>query len=156
MLFVGFYLLKEKEKASRRKKPLYKKVLGKEFGAEEFENLYKRFREAFETKNIHFHDTYQWFSDGDSVTFAGSPERQEESVRFSKPIQPKFILRDNIMTLKVGCSQADLASFDGEWFHMFQGCYPFYKWGYPIEKVSKSKRYAERLLKATEIALQSL
>lgn len=156
MLFIGFYLLMEEEKASgKRKNVLYKKVLGKTLESEQFKALYEQFRKAFETKDVRFHDTYQWFEGDNLVVFAGSPNQYEKRNRCFKAIEPKFIIEENKLIVKLGIGQADVAGTDGSFFHVSQCCYPFNLWEFPIEKLSKSKRYTQRLLNATKVALES-
>lgn len=157
MFFIGFYLLMEEEKASgKRKNLLYKKVLGKTLESEQFKAIYEQFRKAFETKNVRFHDTYQWFEGDDSVVFAGSPEQYEKRSQFFKAIEPKFIIKENKLTVDLPWGgHAEVAGIDGDSFYTTQCCYPFNLWKFPIKKLSKSKRYTQRLLDATKVALKS-
>ncbi len=158
MLFLGFCLLMKEEKASRKRKNLlYKKVLNREFASEEFETLYKEFRNAFETKRIKFFDTYQWFECRYYVVFAGEPGDEEGYSGEGKPIQPNFVFEAERMIVKVGYSEAILATFY-DWdddFFMTHDCYPFNNRYLSIKKVSKS-RYYHRLMEATKVALQSI
>ncbi len=156
LLFFGFYLLMEEEKASGKKKDLlYKRVLGETLDSKQFKAMYENFRKAFETKDVRFHDTYQWFEGEDSIVFAGSPKRYEERSRFFRAIEPKFILTGNGLFVELGCGEACVAGTDGNSFYTSQCCYPINLWEFPIEKLSKSKLYAERLLNATKVALES-
>lgn len=155
MFFLAFFLLMEEEKSSKKRKPLYKKILNKELSSEQFETLFKKFRNSLETKSIRFHETYQWFEVDDSVVFTGTPEQQKERAAFGISIQPKFVLRENNLIAKLDIGQLQICLCYGNYFGAEQCCWPVYRWDFPIKKISESKRYVPKFKKAIISALQS-
>ena len=145
----------EEEKSSKKRKALHKKILNKELSSEQFESLFKKFRKNLQTKAIRFHETYQWFEVQNSILFAATPEQEEKRAAFGTSIQPKFVLTENKLVAKLDIGQADVCSCDGYYFGTAQGCWPVYKWEFPIEKIRKSKRYALKFKNAIRLALQS-
>ena len=158
VFFLGFYLLMKEEKASRKRKNLlYKKLLNREFSPEEFETLYKEFRNAFEmtTRDKFFH-TYQWVVWDSCVVFVGCPKGEDGYFRGEKPIQPRIVFEADTMIMKVGrFCDVNVAYVCGDKFFMTQCCYPFYNSFFSIEDVSKGWRYPQ-LIEATKVAISSL
>lgn len=154
--YYAFYLLMEEEKSSGKKRNLlHKKILNKELTYEQFESLFKEFRKNLQTKAIRFYDNYAWFEVDNLVLFAGTPEQEKERAAVGKPIKPSFIVNENGLTAKLGFAQADLCGACGSYFYNSQSCWPIWMWEFPIVKISKSKRYAQRFKNAMIPTLKS-
>jgi hypothetical protein len=155
MFFLAFFLLMEEEKSSKKRKPLYKKILNKELSSDQFETLFKKFRSSLETKSIRFYETYQWFEGDNLVVFTGDPDEERNRSANFTAINPKFLVREETLEVKVVIGQANICGIDRPYFHTAQGCWPFNMYEFHIKKIRESKRYAIRFRKAIISALQS-
>lgn len=172
MFFLAFSLLMEDEKNSGKKSNLlYTKILGKELSYEQFEKLFKEFRKNLQTKAIRFYDTYSWFEIHEdaifpglvvvsdqpkfiATIFAGTPEVENRFSSVGVPIQPKFVVTDNALIVKLRNFQAD--DFCGFYdFYAKEFCWPYGKWLITLSKIRKSKYYSSKFMNAIRLPLQS-
>jgi hypothetical protein len=155
MFFLAFFLLMEDEKSSKKRKPLYKKILNKELTSEQFETLFKNFRSSLETKSSRFHTNYQWFEVNDSVEFAGTPEEEKKRAALGTPIRPKFFVGEDTLIVKLGDGETSICDVYGSFFSTAQSCWPVHRWTFSLAEICESKHYAPRFRNAIISTLQS-
>ena len=147
--------MKEEKASGKKRNLLHKKILNKELTYEQFESLFKEFRKNLQTKSIRFYDNYGWFKVDNSVVFAGTPEQEKERSSVGVPIKPKFVVKEDVLSVKLDFAQADMCGADGSYFHSSQCCWPIWEWEFPMKKISESKRYAPKFIRAIKLTLQS-
>ena len=135
---------------------LVNKVLGQDLSSKNFEKLFKAFREKLSTlAKIEFYDTYQWFSDGNTITFAATPEEEEKMKAYAQVIEPNFSVSKDALILKFGIYSADYSYFfeDKNYFFTAELSWPFKKWEMNFNVTKKSK-LAKQIKQAAKHALE--